>query len=243
MAVAAASMVAGCASTPIDRRDQWEQFNRVSYKVNDKIDKYFVEPVARGYKFMTPTPFRLMVTNFMSHAGYLNVILHDILQLKGKQTAQDMTRFVVNSTIGWGGLADPATGMGFPRHFEDFGQTLATWGFSQGPYLVIPLQGPDTLRNLPNYGTLAALTPFFYMSTIYTAPIGFLAAINARANLLEATKIRDEAALDPYTFTREAYLQKLLFEIYDGHPPKEYTDETVPREHEEHQKGGVLRVF
>ena len=139
----------------------------------------------------------------------------------------DSGRFIINSTIGIGGLFDPATELGLEQHNEDLGQTFGVWGMGEGAYLTLPLVGPNSVRDLPNMATAMALSPFTYMNAVITVPLGVVNAINTRANLLEATSIRDQAALDPYVFVREAYRQQREFDIYDGDPPTEGIDDLL----------------
>ena len=128
--------------------------------------------------------------------------------------------------------------MGMEKHEEDLGQTFAVWGIEQGSYLYIPVQGPNTVRNLPNYATSYFLNPLTYVSGTILFPVAALNIINARANLLEATNIRDEAAVDSYSFTREAYLQRRNYLIYDGNPPMEGYDDIF----EDNDDGDVLHI-
>jgi len=223
------SLVSGCASTQTkgaeSNNDTLEPINRVSFDFNETLDKYIMKPIAEPYAKYTPEIYRSGITNFFNNLSYLNVVLHSFLQGKFGQGLSDATRFVVNSTIGIGGLNDIATPMGLAKHNEDFGQTLAVWGVGQGSYLVVPLNGPDTVRNAPDIVTSTLLNPFWYISSAILWPVAALDLINTRANLLEATNIRDEAAIESYTFTREAYLQQRNYLIYDGNPPLEGYDD------------------
>ena len=215
----------GCATTPSDNEagdpDQLEPFNRASYSFTDTLDRTFLKPIAETYVDYTPRLVRTGVTNFFDNLSYLNVALNSLLQGKLDQGLSDIVRFIFNSTIGLAGLVDVASPMGLPEHDEDLGQTLAVWGFGQGYYLFIPVRGPDTVRNLPNTATSTLLNPFTYVSGAILFPITALNIVNTRANALEETNIRDEAAVDPYTFTREAYLQHREYLIFDGNPPAE----------------------
>lgn len=220
-------IVSGCASNQvvIDNSDPWQPANRVSYNFTDSLDRNVIKPVAEGYVKVTPTYVRQRVTNFFSNILYINVILNTYLQGKMYQGTQDVLRFVYNSTFGIAGLYDVSTPIGMPEHQEDVGQTLAAWGLSQGPYLYVPILGPNTVRNVANIGTNIVLSPLFYTPAYVAWPATILYTINTRANLLEATKIRDEAAVDAYIFTREAFLQRREFLIYDGNPPADEYDD------------------
>lgn len=227
-----AACLSGCAASQETRNnpgavnaeadvDPAEPVNRAFYKINETLDGLLVKPLAELYVMATPEFLRDRVTNFFDNLYYLNVALNSFLQGKLDQGLSDTTRIVFNTTIGLGGIFDVATPMGLPRHEEDFGQTLAVWGFDQGAYLYLPVYGPNTLRDLPDIATSIYTNPLFYVGTAVAGPLGAFSLINERANLLEATRIRDEAAIDPYIFTREAYLQRRRYLIYDGHPPPE----------------------
>ena len=222
-------LLTGCATTePIEGEinpDPYEETNRSFYKFNDALDRHIMTPIAENYVKATPEPVRAGVTNFFDNLEYLNVILHSFLQGKLGQSFSDVTRFVVNSTIGIGGLFDVATQMGLEEHDEDFGQTLATWGVDQGAYLYLPFLGPYTARNTPDVGSSYFSNPLTYISTIYLFPVTFLNLVNTRANLLEASEFVNEASIDPYAFTREAYLQQRKYLIHDGNPPSEGYDD------------------
>ena len=216
------SCMYGCATTGTTTPDPFESANRSFYKIDDSLDRAILKPVAEKYADITPRPIRTGVTNFFDNLYYLNVILNTFLQGKMKQGASDTARFVFNSSLGIGGLFDVATEMGFPRHEEDLGQTLAVWGFSSGAYLYLPLiKGPSTVRDTPDLATSTLLNPLTYVSSIVLWPVTALNVINKRANLLDDTTIRDEAAVDPYSFTREAYIQRREYLIHDGNLPTE----------------------
>lgn len=232
LALGFAVLMSGCATTTPsgakpEATDPWEPANRTFYNFNDSLDRNFFTPVAKGYVKIAPQPVRSGVTKFFDNVSYLNVIANDLLQGKLGDFASDSGRFVVNSTVGVGGLFDPATGFGMPAHEEDLGQTLGVWGAGEGRYMVIPLLGPNSFRDLPDFASSMALNPLTYLSSPITVPLGALNAINARANLLEASNIRDQAALDPYTFVREAYRQQREFKIYDGNPPTDDIDDYI----------------
>ena len=224
MAVAVICLAAGCAG-PQTRSDAdtdpLEPANRVFFDINEGLDRALIKPVAETYDKYTPKPAKTAISNFFANLTYLNVILNSFLQGKIGQGFSDAGRFVVNSTLGIGGLADVATGMGMPAHNEDFGQTLAVWGVTGGPYVYLPIKGPNATRDLPDIVTSMLLNPLTYVSGGILIPITALRVINLRANLLDETRIRDEAAVDSYSFTREAYLQRREYLIFDGEPPSE----------------------
>lgn len=241
VATAVLLAVAGCASNDAAKNngDPFENINRKIYTFNDTLDKHFVEPVAKKYAEYTPNPIRSGITNFFDNTGYLNTIANDLLQGKMVQTAQDSGRFVVNSTIGIGGLFDPATSMGLKQHNEDLGQTFGKWGAKEGAYLMIPLMGPSSLRDAAAPVMDMFLNPLTYFASVVTIPAGVVSAVNTRANLLDATRIRDQAALDPYTFVREAWRQQREYDIYDGNPPGDGYEDYI----EGQGDSAVLRVY
>ncbi|MGQ0658016.1 MAG: MlaA family lipoprotein [Chromatiales bacterium] len=229
-------LLSGCVGNAAEDDDPLQGVNRVIYNINDSLDKAVIKPVATAYSKVTPKGVRMGVTNFFDNVSYINVIANDVLQGKFQQAANDTGRFLLNSTVGFGGLFDVASGAGLPKNDEDLGQTFGKWGAGEGAYLVLPIFGPNSVRDAPDLATSTVLNPLFYVSTTVTLPLGIVNGINKRANLLEATRIRDEAALDAYSFTREAYRQNREYRIYDGNPPTkdlEYIEE----------EDGVLKVY
>jgi len=242
--VAALVMVlAGAPAVQANEGDPLEGVNRAFYDLNDGLDRFFFKPVAEGYVRIAPNPVRRGVTNFFDNVSYLNVILNDFLQGKLGQFFKDSGRFVVNSTLGIGGLFDPATSMGLGKHEEDLGQTFGVWGAGEGAYLVLPFFGPDSIRDVGDRATSAFLNPLFYLNGTVVLPLTALNAINTRANLLEASRVRDQAALDPYVFTREAWRQRREFLIYDGNPPAYELDDFLDDDTGTDEPPGVLKVF
>ena len=215
-------MLSACA-TQQNHYDPIESTNRVTDKVNDGIDRITLKPLAQGYNYVVPKPMRTAVSNFYDNSTYINTVLNDFLQGKGQQGFMDFMRFLINSTLGVGGLVDVATSMGFDRHDEDFGQTLATWGVSKGAYIIYPLFGPNSVRNTPDFLTATATNPLFWagfvLAPYVTIPVTALNYVDTRSRLLSASDMRDELALDPYVFTREAWRQRRDYLIYDGNPP------------------------
>lgn len=199
------------AATTVSPVDPYENFNRSVYGFNMGVDKYLLKPIADGYRFVTPNFLQTGVTNFFNNLKGINVVLNDLLQGKFEQSAADTGRFLTNSTIGVLGLFDVATDMGLEANIEDFGQTLAVWGVDQGPYLVLPLLGPTTLRDGGAIIVDRAANP-----STYLPGTGIIEGINERANAEGAINFIDEAALDPYIFTRESFLQYRKNLINDG---------------------------
>ncbi len=215
--------LSACA-TPQNHYDPLEPVNRVTDRFNDGLDRLTLKPLAIAYRDLTPNPLQTGVSNFFDNWSYLNTVLNDFLQGKGGQGMRDFGRFLINTTLGVGGLFDVASSMGLEKHEEDLGQTLAVWGMGQGPYIVYPFLGPNSLRKTPDFVTATATDGLFWASFVISpqAAIALTALkyIDKRKRLLQASKMRDELALDPYVFTREAWMQHRLYLIYDGHPPK-----------------------
>lgn len=212
--------VTGCATTSdpskvsasaMNPADPYENFNRTMYGFNLGVDKYLLKPIADGYKTVTPDFMQTGVTNFFNNLKGINVALNDLLQGKLEQSAMDFGRFTTNSTIGLLGLFDIASELGLPQNTEDFGQTLAVWGVDQGPYLVLPVFGPTTARDGSAIIVDKAANPGTYLPGT-----GIIEGINERANAEGALNFIDEAALDPYVFTRESFLQYRNNLINDG---------------------------
>ncbi len=231
-------LLSGCATLegPPDPDDPFERYNRAMYQFNDSLDRAVLKPVAEGYVKVTPKPVRNGITNFFSNLDDVIVVINDVLQLKLLQAASDLTRFVVNSTLGIVGIFDVATPMGLPKHNEDFGQTLGRWGVGSGPYLVLPYFGPSSPRDgLGLYVDLAEFS-LIWNEIDDVATRNTLVAINVvntRAGLLNASSILDVAALDPYIFTRDAWKQRRLYQVYDGDPPEEAFDDEFADEFED----------
>jgi phospholipid-binding lipoprotein MlaA len=192
--------------------DPFEGMNRKVYVFNKALDDYVAAPVSDAYLWVTPQFVQTGIANFISNLKDINVVLNDLMQGKVDQGGQDTGRFVVNTTLGLAGLFDVATELGLEKHDEDFAQTLAVWGVPQGPYLVLPVIGPSTGRGVPGGVFDYAANPASYIGV----PIQLVQMLNARANATGALKFIDEAALDPYVFTRESFLQYRQHLITDG---------------------------
>jgi len=221
----------GCAGTPEtrDAHDPLEGYNRTMYEFNDGFDRYLLKPVAEGYDAVMPNQINNSISNFFSNLDDLVVIVNDILQLKGDQALHDIGRFAFNSTFGLLGLFDVASHMGMPKHNEDFGQTLGHWGVDSGPYLVLPLLGPSTVRDTTGLVVDWQLDPIAQIEDTETRwGVIALKAVDTRAGLLRASRILDTAALDPYVFLRDAYLQRRNSLVYDGEPPQGEMEEFDP---------------
>ncbi|MGR8934674.1 MAG: MlaA family lipoprotein [Gammaproteobacteria bacterium] len=209
--------------------DPYEGFNRAMFSFNEKVDTYVAAPIAKAYKWITPNFIQTGIANFFSNTKTVNVVLNDVLQGKLTQSAQDTGRFLVNTTVGLGGLFDVATYVGLEQHDEDFDQTLAAWGVPKGAYLVLPILGPSTTRGISGSVVDTAANPVTYVGL----PVQALSMLNSRANAEGALKFIDEAALDPYVFTRESFLQWRDFLASDGKVQAAAVDDEFEKELDE----------
>lgn len=214
--------LAGCASSG-NPKDPWESYNRVVYRFNTQVDDYLMKPVARGYNYLLPAVVRQGLGNVYNNVGEVRNIGNNLLQGKGEYAADSFARLLVNTTFGIAGLFDIMTPAGVPAREEDFGQTLAVWGVADGPYFVLPLLGPSTVRDTGGMGGDYVFGVIDNFDSI-RARNAYTAAriVHKRSELLTATTLVDEAALDAYSFARDGYLQRRRFVIHDGNPPREY---------------------
>jgi len=221
--------LSGCASTS-DPRDPFEPLNRGIYKFNDTLDQALLKPVAKGYNAVLPNPVRTGVNNFFANLDDALIAVNNLLQFKVERAASDVARLIANTTFGIGGLFDVATSFGLEKHNEDFGQTFGYWGIGDGPFLMLPLLGPSNVRDSVGLFAYSKLDPVLNLNHIPTRnTLSAVRSLDRRARLLDAEKVLDEAALDPYTFLRDAYIQQRRSLIYDGNPPREkYEDEPAP---------------
>ncbi len=235
LVLALAGLLTGCATLPAghqpDPRDRFERTNRAIYKFNDALDRGIAKPLAKGYVKVTPRPVRTGVSNFFQNLSYPTVIVNDLLQGKLKSFGGDTARLVVNTTIGIGGLFDPATKMGLPAGDEDFGQTLGKWGLPPGPYIVLPIFGPSDVRDTVGFVGDQFTDPKNYPGSLYVR-LGLSggALLDKRAELLSTDDVLARA-FDPYVFVRNAYLQRRAYQIKDGAPggdDVEIIDEETP---------------
>jgi phospholipid-binding lipoprotein MlaA len=223
-------LLGGCATAPdADPRDPWEGFNRGVYRFNEVVDEAVAKPVATAYRDVVHAEIRDRVRNFFANIGDVFIGVNNVLQGKFRESFDDFARVTFNSTLGLLGIHDVASEMGIEKHNEDFGQTFGWWGAGQGPYLVLPILGSSTVRD----GLGLALD-------MYTDPLGEVRPIDARnslvvlrltgarADLLEASRILEQAALDKYVFQRDAYLQRRRSLVYDGRPPRERYEDDAP---------------
>lgn len=207
--------------TTYDPKDPLQAYNRVMFAFNERADQYALKPVAKAYRFITPKPVQFVVGNFFSNLGDLWTGFNNLLQ--GKAAASDTARFFVNSTLGFLGFADVATEMGLEKHNEDFGQTLGWWGVPSGPYFVIPLLGPSTIRDAASRLVDIYGQPYMWQDghdalkwSLWTVD-----KVHTRASLLDAEGALNDAALDKYTLMRDGWLARRRNQVYDGDPPDE----------------------
>jgi len=222
--ISLAVALSGCASQA--NKDPLEGFNRGVYKFNDAADKAVLKPVAGAYKAVVPDPLRTGVHNFFNNLETFVSLINDLLQFKLNHAMNDAGRFVINSTFGIAGLIDVASKDGIEQRKEDFGQTLGFWGVGNGAYIVLPLLGPSTLRDTAGLAVdTAYLSPLGYIDDVRTAnQLRIVDYIDTRSQYLPASDLLDDAALDPYSFMRDAYLQRRASSVADGVQSQEEND-------------------
>jgi phospholipid-binding lipoprotein MlaA len=215
-ALCLAAALGGCA-TGTHPGDPFERVNRATFKLNTELDDHIAQPVARGYQHVVPSQMRIMVHNFFANLGDVGNFANNLLQLRMTDAAEDLMRVAMNSTFGVGGLFDFATPAGLPRHHQDFGLTLARWGVPAGPYLMLPLFGPSSVRDGIGLAADVHFTPLSgYVEPGVRNPLYVTQFVSARADMLGATDLLKQAALDPYSFVRDAYIQQRISMTYKG---------------------------
>ncbi len=220
-------LIVGCASIPAgvepSPRDPWEPFNRSVFEFNEGLDKYLLKPVVAAYRFILPEIVREGIYNFFSNYSDIYTALQNLLQGKPDYAFNDLMRVAVNTIFGLGGLMDVATPGGPEKHKEDWGQTFGVWGVPSGPYVVLPFFGPSTVRD--TFGTAADLETDYLFK--YIPDVGLrnsitgLRVVNARNTYYEAGDLLDGAAIDKYSFMRDAYLQRREYQINEGRNDEE----------------------
>lgn len=218
------ALLAGCTIAKPRTDDPLQKYNRKVYHFNDKLDKAIIRPVAVGYRKVTNAPVRRSFSDFFTNIRMPITVANDVLQARPRQALQSTGRFLINITLGIGGLFDPASQLGLPIENNDFGITLARWGAPEGDYLMLPFVGPSTARDI---WRLPVDSYFFdplslyadkhhYNGLQYLPQAMYLITIRARAIDAEGFL---QSAYDPYVFIRDAYRQQRLYQIYDGNPP------------------------
>lgn len=222
---AGAALLALLAVAPVQAadnpKDPYEGFNRTMFAVNEAVDTVLARPLAKAYDAALPLPVKAGVGNFFGNVGDLWIGANSALQGKAGDAGVDLSRLLINSTVGIFGLFDVATEMGLEKHDEDFGQTLAVWGYENSNYVFLPIWGPRTVRD-----TAGVVVDSFVDPVWKTNPIRLrntlvaLRLVDIRAGLLPADKVIDEAALDKYAYIRDGYMQRRRNQVYDGVPPR-----------------------
>lgn len=228
LAVAALMTLAGLSgcATSGNKKDPIEGFNRAMFSINDAIDSIAIRPVAKAYDSTLPVLVKRGVSNFFNNVDDVFVGVNNVMQGKIGQGAGDLGRVLVNTTVGVLGLFDVASEMGIDKHDEDFGQTFGRWGIGNGPYVVLPIFGPKTARDAVGFVLDSRVSPVNNIDHVPTKnSLTALQIVDGRAQLLPADRVVDEAALDKYTYVRDAYLQRRRSQIYDGEAPREVVDE------------------
>ncbi|MGJ7503879.1 MlaA family lipoprotein [Variovorax sp. ZT5P49] len=220
-AAAFLALMAGCATGPnANPADPLEPFNRGVSRFNDTVDDAVLVPVATAYQKALPSMVRTGVNNFFGNIGDVWSLANNVAQLKLQNSAETFMRLNVNTFFGLGGLLDVATEAGIPRHEEDFGQTLGYWGVGPGPYVVLPLLGSSTLRDTAAKPVDMYGDPLGYVEDIpWRNSLTVLRIVDTRSQYLRASRLLGDAALDKYSFTRDAFLQRRRSQVYDGNPP------------------------
>jgi phospholipid-binding lipoprotein MlaA len=220
-----AATLQGCATTGGNPADPLEPLNRAMFSFNDTLDEAVMKPVAKGYRFVLPGMVRTGVSNFFSNVDDVWISINQVLQGKLLLGLGDFGRFLFNSTVGVVGLFDFASEVGLPKHSEDFGQTLAWWGVGGGPYVVLPILGPSTVRDGLAFIVDAEIDPVWRIGDVSVRNTAVsIRFIGRRAELLDISNVLEQAALDRYALLRDAWLQRRRSLIYDGDPPREKED-------------------
>lgn len=233
--VCACGILTACATAPsvqqntaYTKSDPFESVNRKIFAFNESVDKAVMKPVAKGYQKLVPEPIRIGVRNVFANVSDAWSFANNVLQAKPVEAAEDFMRVSINTVFGIGGLLDIATPAGLPRHNEDFGQTLGVWGIQPGPYLVLPIIGPSNARDAVGFAVDRGTNPLTHVDPVVVRNgITGLQVVETRSRLLEASSLLEGAALDPYSFVRDAYLQRRRYQVYDGDPPE------LPRQRDE----------
>ena len=232
LAISLLLLLQACASVKnADVRDPWESMNRSVYNFNEVLDNIAIQPAAKAYNAVLPSPVRTGIHNFVGNLGDVWTLANTALQLKLQASAETFMRITVNTVFGLGGVLDVATEMRLEKRKEDFGQTLGYWGVKPGPYVVLPILGPSTVRD-------ALATPIDMQGDVTQqfndqatrSVLTVTRILDVRSGLLESLDVIKAAALDPYSFVRDAYLQKRENDVHDGNPPArfDYSESDAP---------------
>jgi phospholipid-binding lipoprotein MlaA len=232
LAISTLLLLQACASVKnADVRDPWESMNRSVYNFNEALDNAAIKPAAKVYTALLPSPVRTGIHNFFGNLGDVWTLANTAMQLKGQATAETFMRITVNTFWGLGGVLDVASEMRLEKRNEDFGQTLGYWGVKPGPYVVLPILGPSTMRDsLATPIDMQANVVQQFNDTATRNVLTGMRVMDVRSGLLESLDVIKAAALDPYTFIRDAYLQKRENDVHDGNPPArfDYSESDAP---------------
>lgn len=213
-------LLGGCATTDsssADANDPFESYNRSMFKFNDAVDNAVLKPAATAYKDNLPSFVQTAISNFFGNIGDVWTMVNNLLQGKVEHGLNDMMRVAVNTTMGFGGVLDIASEAGIQKHKEDFGQTLGKWGVAPGPYVVLPLFGPSTVRDTAAFPVNIYGDPWTYTTPVSVRNTGaVIRVVDQRAQLLGASNLLEDVALDRYIFVRSAYLQSRANDVRDG---------------------------
>ncbi|HZX27506.1 MAG TPA: VacJ family lipoprotein [Telluria sp.] len=225
-ALALAAALTGCASSEnANPKDPLEKYNRAVFAFNDTVDRVALKPAATAYKRVLPQFVQTGVNNFFGNLADIWTGANNLLQGKGKDGASDLARVALNSTVGILGLVDVASSAGLRKHSEDFGQTLGAWGVPSGPYLMLPLLGPSTVRDTAALPLDWKADPWAYKEPVNWRNVGAgVRVIDQRAAILDASNLLEEAALDRYEFIRDGFLQRRESRIFDGEKKEDKQD-------------------
>ena len=230
LAFCAASLLGGCTIAKPRTDDPWEGFNRKMYAFNDAADKAVIRPVAVTYRKVTTPDIRRVISNFFANIKMPITIVNDVLQVEPHSALHNTGRFAINTTVGFVGLFDPASEMGLPPDETDFGVTLAKWGVPDGPYLVLPLIGSTSTRDVWRLPVDNYFDPLAWYARDHDLKLhaeyfpNLMYLVTLRARGIEAEGLL-EGVYDPYVFYRDAYRQRRIYSIYDGQPPAEIIEQ------------------
>ncbi len=231
-ALFAAVLTAGCAGahTAAGPEDPLEGYNRAVFAFNEELDRIVLKPAADVYDTVTPQPLHIAISNVFSNLGDIWIGANNALQGKLEETLSDGMRVLVNTLFGFGGILDIATEMGFAKHDEDFGQTLGRWGVGEGPYFIVPVFGPRTLRDAVVLPVDLAGDDVWGVSHIPTRnSLLALRMVDARARALGVERTLEEGTLDKYGYVRDFYLQQRRYKVFDGNLPLDYENFDEPQ--------------
>lgn len=232
---AAIVLLSGCATN--NPKDPFEPVNRAVFAFNDKVDQVALKPAATVYKSVTPSFVQTGVNNFFGNLADIWSSANNLMQGKGERGANDFARVVINTSFGIGGLFDIASEAGIRKSREDFGQTLGYWGVPSGPYLMLPLLGPSTVRDTAALPVDIAADPWVYVDPTRIRNLGTVTrVIDERAALLDASNLMEEAALDRYEFIRDGFLQRRQGQVFDGHGSRQEAQEEARLDAEDARK-------